>query len=291
MSDTVDDAALVEKEDADFASGFTDESPKGKKKPDEKPAKTEAEAKPAKPEAAAAPAKATEAAPEKPEYVQINAKEWAEVRAAAAKTASYDQQLSKAFGTIGNLQKLVTGLQGQTPAGRKVEIPKDAFADMERDFPELAAKTKDALEKALAGVSGTGAKSDVDASKIEEMLATHTSKREIEALEDSYPDWRDIVGAVDVRTQQPDPNNAFRKWLAGKDVAYQVRINGSESAAVIGRAIRLFQNETKAAAAKATPAAARADRIRAAVQPKGDNAGAAPDKSDDDEFMAGFNSR
>jgi len=253
--------------------------------------------KPDKPEPAAAPEGATVAAEEVPEYVQISAKDWADVRAAAAKTASYDAQLSKAFGTIGNLQKLVNGFQANTPRGGKVEIPKDAFAEMERDFPELAQQTRKAIEAALAGVTSGSAAAEVDTGKIEGMLASYTSKREIEALEDAYPDWRTIVGAVDGTSQQPDPANAFRKWLGTKDATYQARINASESAAVIGRAIRRFQDETKAAASSQQPAVtkprddARAERIRSAVQPRGDNAGAAAGKSEDEEFLAGFNSR
>jgi hypothetical protein len=61
---------------------------------------------------------------------------------------------------------------------------------------------------------------------------------------------------------------------------------------VIARAIRSFQNETKTPAKPpTTPADARRAVIQGAVQPRGDNAGAAPGKSDDDEFQAGFNSR
>ena len=85
----------------------------------------------------------------------------------------------------------------------------------------------------------------------------------------------------------------FRRWLATKGTAYEARISGSESSDEIGRAIRLFQTETKGSPkAAATPRdTARAERIRGAVQPRGDNAGAPPGKSDDDEFLAGFNSR
>jgi hypothetical protein len=287
-----DDAAVAEaQENADFDSGF------GVKPAEKIPAKEKPEPA-ATPRAEAKPAPKPEAKPE-PKYIQVTEADWAEVRAAAAKTASYDSQLSKAFGTIGNLQKLVNGLQPQaTPAAvpaaaRKVEISKAAFAEMEKDFPELAQQTRAALEAALSGLPGHGA-NDVDATKIEAMLVTWHTKREVRALEEDFPDWREIVGAVDVTKEQPNKDNPFRKWLGSKDTAYQNRINGSESAQVIGRAIRLFQNETKAAPAKpaATPRdTARAERIRSAVQPRGDNAGAAPGKTDDDEFVAGFNGR
>lgn len=275
-------SAVAEDEaaDADFASAFAGEE---KRKAEPEPAATPR----AKEKVEAEPA---------PEYVQITAKDWAEVRAAAAKTASYDQQLSKAFGTIGNLQKLISGLQADTPKGRKVEIPADAFADMERDFPELAKMNRSALERVLAGITGTGA-SDADPAKLEQAYAQFHAKRELHTLEQIWPDWRQIVGAVDATREQPDPNNPFRKWLGGKDAAYQERINSSESAAVIDRAIRDFRRETRNQAARPTAttprsdpkADARAERMKAAIQPRGDRAGpAAP--SEDDEFTAGFNS-
>lgn len=279
-----DDTAATEtaQEQDDFASGFSD-----------KPAaKT---AKPAKPEPEAPPAEATtEAAEDKPEYVQVTAKELADIRAAAAKTASYDSQLSRVFGTLGNLQKLLNeqkaSAQPAAPsAGRKIEIPKEAFAEMERDFPELAKMNRSALEAALSGMQV----GEVDDGKLKTMLDNLASGREIEDLEDAYPDWRSIVGAV-TKEQQPDPNHPFRKWLATKDEAYQAKVNGAEKAFVIRRAIRQFQADTKPAAATPKPApekpreTARADRFRAAVQPKGDGAAPAPGKSDNDEFETGF---
>lgn len=246
-----------------------------------------------------APAVAPQAEEPKPEYVQVTAKEWDEIKAAAARTASYDQQFSKIFGTIGNVQKLLNERKTESApaaaAPRKVEVPEAAFADMARDFPELAKQTREALQAALSGITN-GA--DVDFGKIEqkikEALVVSQSAREVEALEDIYPEWRKIVGAVDITKEQPDPENPFRKWLGTKDATYQARVNGTESAAVISRAIRLFQNETKTPAKPAvTPRSdARAERIKAAVQPRGDGAGAASGgKSDDDEFIAGFNSR
>jgi hypothetical protein len=288
-----DETATVEAEareaDAEFGSGFSG-------KPAEKPAagaKTETAA----PEGATA----AEAEPA-PEFVQITKKDWEDVRAAAARTASYDAQFSKLYGTLGNQQKLVAALQKQTPEGGKVEIPKDAFSAMERDFPELAAQTRAALEAALSGIHGTGNAAATDDGKIETMMQAYVAKRELEALEDQFPDWRQTVGAVDATREQPDPDHPFRKWLASKNLAYQNRINSTESAAVIGRAISMFQAETKAAAAKAnakpaapaTPQAdARAQRLRDAVQPRGSNAVAGTNNPNDEDaqFAAGFRSR
>jgi hypothetical protein len=277
MADEIDVTVADADSDADFGAGFSG-------KATERPSAKE------KPEPAETP-RVTED-PE-PEHVKITAKEWADIKAAAAKTASYDQQLSRLFGTTGNIQKLLNESKAQAtaPTGRKVEIPKDAFAEMEKDFPELAQQTRAALEAALSGVPGTGA--DVDAGKIEAMLASTIAKREVDAMEEEFPDWFKIVGRPAVPGEPADHTTGFRKWLATKDADYQARINNTESPPVLSRAIRQFQRETKAAqSAPVTPRSdARADRIRAAVQPKGDNAGAAPGKTDEDEFEAGFKSR
>lgn len=272
---TADTAAA----EAAFGGGFPDAEPKTTT---DKPAKD-------KPEAAATPR--TEEKPE-PKYVQVTEAEWAEVRAAAAKTASYDQQLSKAFGTIGNLAKQIAEQKaaGQpataAAAARKVEIPKAAFESMRRDFPELAEQVQTALEAALSGMS-SGA-SDADPAKLESLLDQYTAKREVKMLEAAFPTWREIVGAVGVG-EQPDPANPFRKWLSGKPSDYQDRVNSAESADSIGRAIRLFQRETTAPARSApTRDTARAERIAAAVQPRGDRAGAGPTSTAEDAFAAGY---
>lgn len=266
---TTTDAA---QESADFDAGFLDVEPPTK---ESGPAETPRE----------------EAIPPV-EYVQLTKKEVDEIKAAAAKTASYDQQISRLFGTTGNIQKLLNESKAQAaqsqPGARKIAIDKTAFAAMEKDFPELAQQTRDALEKALSGVDAPDAPT-FDAGKIKETLRA----RELEILEEDHPDWAQIVGQVAGPNDKPDPDNAFRKWLATKDDAYQTRINMTMSPPVIARAIRLFQSEAKAPPKPpATPRTdARAERIRSAVQPRGDNAGGAPGKSDDDAFAEGFNDR
>lgn len=224
---------------------------------------------------------------EEPEHVKITVKEWNEIKAAAAKTASYDQQFSKLFGTTGNIQKLLNEAKAQPQGGRKIEINKDAFATMRRDFPELADLTQSAMEAALQGMPA-GA-NDADAGK---MLKDTLRQRELEILEEDHPDWAKIVGKIN-DGEKPDPDNAFRKWLGTKDAAYQTRINQTISPPVIARAIRLFQNEYKATPKAAPPRVeARADRIRSAVQPRGDNGpGASSGNSDLDAFNEGFESR
>ncbi len=273
----LEDETNVEDPEADaaFGEGFDakNEKPAGKAKPEpaaEKPRETE----------------------QQPEYVQITKADWDEMRATAAKSASHDQQLSKAFGTIGGLQRTIASLQSQTPRGTKVDL-KEAFAEMEKDFPELAYQSRAAFEKVFAGLTGTGS-ADVDEGKLSDLVTTKareiTRAHAIEALEDAHPDWRAVVGAV-AAGEQPDPNNPFRKWLTTQDATYQARVNGAESADVISRAITRFQTETTKPLPKPTPRAdARRVQLAAAVQPRGDGGKASPDDSAEAAFAAGFNS-
>jgi hypothetical protein len=237
------------------------------------------------------------AKPPELKYIRITEDQFASLNAAAAKTATFEQQLSKAFGTIGNMQKVVNGLQASTPRGLKVEIPKDAFAAMAKDFPELAEHTRAGLEATLRGLTGTApATADIDPERMKHLVNEHVIQLETEALEDAFPDWRIIVGAVDISKQQPDSNNQFRKWLNTKPAAYQAKVNGTNSAAVLSRAIQAFQSETKEAP-KATPGSPslkdqlRTARIQAAVKPRGDGGQAPPSRTEDDDFAEGFNAR
>ena len=76
-------------------------------------------------------------------------------------------------------------------------------------------------------------------------------------------------------------------------MTYQAKISGSNSAAVLGRAIDAFQNEAKPAAqpVQDPKVVARRQQMSAAVQPKGDG-GHAPSANDAEaNFAAGFAGR
>ena len=284
-----DTAAADEAADAEMNAAFDREAPS--EKPAAQPTDETAIAAPANPvPKAATPAAATPAATRQtPKYKQITEEEWTALSAAAAKTASLESQLSKVFGTVGNMQQAVAKLRETTPAGAVVEIPDGAFAEMERDFPELAAHTRAALERVLKNVRGTGtAVAAADPEAVNTAVSERILAHEIEALTDAHPDWRATVGAVS--DGKYDATNPFRQWLATKDAAYQAKLNATNSAAVIARAIDRFKAETKrpVVPAQAARVPARQDRIRAAIQPKGDGGLPTPTKTADDEFQSGF---
>lgn len=277
--------ADVQDEVSEMSAGFDAEAPEA---PVTEPVQPEVKEE-TKPEPApAAPAV------EGPKYVQITEEQLARLSAAADETAGLKQQMSKAFGTMGNLQQVIGRLQTATPAGASVEVSAEDFAELAEDFPELAGHTRKGLEKIFKwlNVRGTGSAS-ADSEQLAQAVRSARQQDAFDVLDDLHPGWRDIVGRAE------DADNAFRKWLAMQSQDYQDRINTTQSASITARAIDQFKAATQVPAVKpaaqpqpSTPApkiAARKDRFQAAVQPRG--AGGPPSPSSnsaDDEFQAGF---
>lgn len=287
-------AADDKQAESDLAAGFLSEAPPEageKAEPEAKAAAPKVEPKKVEPkvEAKTPEPKAPEAA--KPEYVQITREQLARYETAAEKTVTLEAQLSKAFGTVGNLKQVVERLQAATPAGQAVEITDKHFAKLEKDFPELAAYMREDLGEILKGFRGTGsaqaATADPDAMK--KLVSDAEIARAIEDLEDAHPAWRTIVGNYGDEKK----GNEFRQWLAKQPAEYQTKVNSTNNAAVITRSIDRFL-ASKKAVTPGTPSkpapkvAARTDRIRAAIQPRGAGGPPAPTKTADDEFHAGF---
>lgn len=228
--------------DEDFDAGYKDAHTTTVEKP---------------PEAAKSDMK--EEAAVEPEF-KVTKKDWDEMRAAAARTASYDQQFSRIYGTIGNIQQTI-----KKPAAAAEQTTVDPAAKPVVD----------------------------DDAAIRKRVTDAAVEREIEALEDLHPTWRDVVGVPDAEGKTPD--NDFRKWLATQPAEYQQRINATHSSVVISRAIDKFKVDAEAAKVAATVAAAEAaktnlrkNRLADAVTPRGDGRQTAPGKSDDEEFNSGF---
>lgn len=237
------------------------------------------------------------------EVVQLKKNDYDRLMSIAEKVDGFDGKFSKIFGTQGDLQQLVKQMQANTSKGAKVEIPADAFKEMEEEFPELAAHFRKALEKAVVGVKGTSTDAPADDTgdktpngqqppDVDSLVENAMLRREMNVLEAEYPDWRNIVGAVG-EDGKFDADNPFRVWLGKQPAAYQKRINDTDSPLEVTRAIERFKADAAKTPSqpKQTPnkqGASRKERIEGAVQPKGDNNPPPPKKTADDEFAEGF---
>lgn len=260
----------------DFAAGFGTDAPPPKATPTPEPAKKETPA--AKGEVKAEPVV------DVPKFAKMTQQEFDDLKAAAGKTASFEQQLSKAFGSIGHLKQVIEKLQAGTPSGEGITVTADDFAELEAEFPELSASHRKGLERVLQKLRGTGA-TQPDPEATRKLVDEAAKAQALEALEDAYPDWRETVGPF-------GSDNPFRKWLAGQTPEYQKKLNETNNALIISRALDQFQASLTPKAEtspETTPkAAARKDRIQGAIQPRGDGGAPPPAKTADDEFAEGF---
>lgn len=285
-----------------FDTGFGTDTP-----PADQTEKVETKPKEDKPETkpvakAKEPPKKTEPKAEDkpaPEYVQITKEQFERFEAAANKTGDFEKQFSKAFGSIGNMQQLLNKLQAATPKGEEIKLPDDVVDELKAEFPELAGHIRSALEKALkAGLRGTGEeKTEADKDPVGEALRKERFKDAVEELEDAYPDWKQIVGAVGPG-ETPDPNHPYRAWLATQPADYQKRINETDNPRVVERSINRFKEYEAAEKAKATKkpeptkpnpqTESRKQALREAVQPRGSGPEPTQTKTEADHFSEGF---
>ncbi len=237
--------------------------------------------------------------PAKPQYVRLTKEELDLLKTRAGKVDGLESRVAKFEGSMPKaeqiVQQVIDAVKAQTPAGTEIDpqVLADAFADQEKDFPELAGQNRKAIEhilKHLRGTIGTAASPappvDVNAA-IEKVLLN----REVAALAKAYPDWSDIVGRPLPGTTEVRDTD-FRKWFAKQPAEYQQEIGTTKSPAEIQAAIKLFKSSA-AAPPSPTPtarAAARRAVIEDAVTPRGD--GSTPPlnapMSADDAFASGF---
>jgi hypothetical protein len=274
---------------ASFAAGFDSETPQPQAAPTPTDAAT-AEAQPAQQQEPSAEQ------PPEPKYVQLTEEQLAQIMATVDQTANLKKGLDSVAGTVGNVRKALDQVRSQTPAGASVEITDDDFAELKADFPELAGHTRAALERIVKrmNLTGTGepATSTFDPEAVRKTASEIVHAQGLDDLNDLHPGWQDIVG-------KPDDDNDYRKWLATQPEKYQELIRSTYSATITSRSIDRFKAAQAAAQAKpaaarpqtpASPDAARRDRLREAVQPRGQGTPPAPSQpTPQDNFNAGFN--
>lgn len=274
--------------DAAFGAGFgVTPPPPGEKVGDEPVVET-----PAQPDAAAA---APAPVPVKPQYVRLTKQEWDNTKAAAGKVAVLESQVAKLTGSLPQaeqiVQQVIDRVKAQGPGGANIDpaVLAEAFADQERDFPELAAQNRKAIEHILKNLPGTASSPaspvDMDAA-VEKVLLT----REGKALEKAYPDWSEIVGRPKVQGEAP-PQTEFRQWLAKQPAAYQEEVANTHSPAELRSAIDKFKATDKAPAPNtAGKAATRRAVIEDAQTPRAEGHAPLPasPQSAEEAFASGF---
>lgn len=265
-----------------------------------------------KPEPQAEPA--AQAETPAPEFVQITKADW---EALSSKAAAIDELkvaqerlAGTAFGKIGDLQRQLKegGSRGA------VKLSEEDFAELKADYPELADSQLKGMQRLLDKLNaGTSAGPDPEAIKnlLSEQRLSLRQELVEETLETVVPGWKQDVATPAFMgwvEKQPgwkpqyadqrytdlirkDPDSELSKLIKANPsspVAQFFSSRPSDAAALVGA----YRKDKSAATEPAKPAApsARKQQLAAAATPKSTGA-RAPTRTDDDDFMAGINSR
>lgn len=266
---------VIDDQDADFDSGFNGT---------ETPTETPAPATEKTPEPTAAPAPS-------PEYVQITKEQWEATQQRAAKvdeiTATWNKRYDQAFGRLGGLERTLKEMAQKAPEGDSVQISDEDFADLKREYPEMADYTIAGLTKVLGKIrTGASANPDAVSKALAERLdpAIENMRKEVvnSSLEAVFPGWTD-----DINTQ------AFKDWHASQTEEVKALIN-SDKLRDAAKMLKLFYADASkpppTPAPTQPPVNTRQRQLAAAVPPKGDG-GHAPAPTEDDEFEQGYKTR
>jgi hypothetical protein len=273
-------------EDAAFDSGYTG---------DTEPAPTET----TPPAAVVEPVVEPVVVPE-PEFVQITKADWEKIRAETASVSELKQEVAKrfdtTFGKMGGLERTLTQLQQNTPAGQPIVVTEEDLLELKEEFPDLTGNLVKGLTRIVGKFKGTGPAPEIDVAGMvaplvqqavreqDEKFAKVIEAERLERLTDLHPNWREIAGAENSQTE-------YRTWLAKQPNGS--KILQSDNPREIANSLTAFLDQKKQVEAqKATPQKAngRSQRLAEAVPAKG-GSGSAPghtQPSEDEQFEAGF---
>lgn len=202
--------------------------------------------------------------------------------AEATKVSALEQQLRKANGKIGELNsKLQSAPAPAAPVHQAPELPPE-LKQFEQDFPEIAAYAKALIPQQQptpqvappAQVQQTVATDAAPATAELDPLAI-----ELVVMDRMHAGWREKVAGQD-----------FGLWLAAQAVDVQEAYHTAETADALAGVIDQFDQWSAAKATQVQKAQKGQQRLQAAVTPQGNAPKPQAALTEDQAFVAGFNS-
>jgi hypothetical protein len=250
-----------------------------------------------KPAAEAAPA-VLETPAEEPKFRQITEEDYAALMN-LGKTVNdlreeQTRKFDQAFGKIGGTEQLLRNIQSATPRGKIPQLTKEDMGALAENYEYMSDDLLAVLNKTLSKLEGTGtAGAVVDPQQVASMVQEGVSKAlpelaaeiernterklEFKAVKKAHPDAEEIFAAPE-----------FKQWFV--DTKQQDSWDADKVIPVL-KAYKEFKSPP-APTPKPTPGAPvnRTAALKDAVNPVG--AGGVPKaKTEDDDFVAGYNSR
>lgn len=228
------------------------------------------------------PAPEPEPTPEpepEPELVQITKEDYERLMSKADKA-----DIDRAFGKLGEINRIVQSIQANTAKGEPVEIKDEDVAEWKakhsQTYDEDFLDAQLELARLTAGkLSGTRVIQQSPAIDKDQLLAEAEERMarqfEMRLLAREHKDWQKTV-----------QEQGYRNWLVQQGNDYAERISNSWDADEISESLTKYKESQKKATADAE---ARKKRMAAAVTPKG-TGGHAPvsQNSEQDGFDSAF---
>jgi len=279
--------------DADFSAGFSEDAPtKSTATPAEGTQNTTDEeiiadngkeaggkAAPAEPAAEPVYAKITQA-----DYEKL----LAQVGEVPAIKAENKRLFDTAFGKLGGMQQLVDQLKASTAPGAAVTVSEEDFAELAAEYPELAKLQMKGMNALLSKMKATGtgesaapvsaAAPAVDPEQVIQQAEQRIEQKlEFKRFTRAHPDWKAVVDG-----------EQFKAWIAKQPADVQQGYQESWDSDVTIPILNSFKAALKAPDPAPAPTT-RQQRLSSAVPPRG-TGGHAAKPTEDDDFLAGFNS-
>lgn len=222
-----------------------------------------------------------EAEPEEPTFLGMTESQIKSLLERATRIDALEQQLQKAHGKIGELNRTVTeySSRNQKPTQQQAAPANDENAgevgQWEQDFPEFAALAEAKARKIAAEMMQGQQPSQqqaIDADAIKDQIVRETN---IAIMDANYDGWRDTVASQD-----------FSLWIATQPAEVQETFNNTVSAKALGSILSSFDNWKNKVGDRSAKNKARLEQ---ALIPTGNGSKVTHAPTAHDEFVAGFN--
>lgn len=196
----------------------------------------------------------------------------AQIAEALSEIPKYRKQIDNLAGNNGKLNAALQKLQQDLSVSGGTVTDED-FAELAEQYPELAGMTKNAMNKVMGRMRGTGAAQPPEEFvSLARQAAMEVAEKErvrthIDMLHAFSPGWDKVVGLPGEDGQIPE--TPYRKWLATQPAEYQTKMAASNNALEIDSSIKLFKAAQEAATQKQQQ---NKQRLANAVQPEGQTA-------------------
>lgn len=196
-----------------------------------------------------------------------------EIKTLLERASRFDDQLAKAHGKIGELNRTLQHLTVPQPAPQaSVEVGKDDDVDLseiEELFPEFAPAVEAKARKIALEVMAQQRPAQADPEQLHQTIA-------LAVMDASRPDWRNTVQTED-----------FQKWMAAQPDDYQQTYASTWDTAVFSGVLTDFDTARRATTARTTK---NQTRLEAALTPDSRTSRVSHAATEMDAMQAGFDS-